>query len=103
MITIKARIYSPGDSIIFRGMIIQAYDPTNGTLIGSFRAGDGLKLLKQCNAVTHKDAKEKKAVTLYWIPPENATGQVAFKGTIVQKFTVYFQNLKAQLDPVPFK
>ncbi|KAK4337071.1 hypothetical protein RND71_043701 [Anisodus tanguticus] len=74
---IKVIVQAP-DGISFRGLIIQAYDPTNNQPIGSFQAGRGLKTIDSCSSVTHTDRKGKKSATLIWEAPEASVKREEF-------------------------
>ena len=79
---------------------MQAYDPNNQQPIGSFSSGRGLKTIDSCSAVTHTDRKGKRSATLIWDSPEGITqpGQIAFRATIVQRFSDFYTGLEAISD-----
>jgi len=100
------RHYRPGEKIPieiiqrerganFKGFLVQALDAETHTPIGSFVTGKGMQLLKECSAVTHTDAKAKKAVNLVWEGPYDRSGQVIFRATIVQRKDLFFANILA--------
>lgn len=82
----------------FKGLILQAFDPNNGELLGRFEAGRGLKTLDSCAAVTHSDRRGKRSATLVWEAPINRQGQVAFRATVVQRFSEFFVGLDSVLE-----
>lgn len=75
--------------------MVQAYDPETGQTIGSFQQGRGLKVLEQCSAVTHIDRRGKKSASLLWDPPSHGGGRVAFRGTIVQRYSDFYEGIDA--------
>lgn len=63
----------------FKGFLVQALDAESHHPIGQFVVGKGMQMLKECSAVTHSDAKPKKAVNLVWEAPYDRSGQVIFR------------------------
>lgn len=88
--TIKAPV-----GVSFRGLMIQAYNPSTGQPIGAFQSGRGLKVLDSCSAVTHMDRRGKRSAMLLWDPPGHRPGRVAFRGTIVERYSDYYEGLEA--------
>ncbi|KAI1280850.1 putative defense protein 3 [Halotydeus destructor] len=100
------RKYGSGDKIAveiiqrergvnFKGFLVQALDAETHQPIGQFIGGKGMQLLKECSAVTHTDAKQKKAVNLVWESPYDRSGEVIFRATIVQRRDLYYANILA--------
>lgn len=87
----------PGMS--FKGLMVQAVDADTGNPIGVFESGRGLKVIDSCSAVTHSDRRGKKAATLVWDAPNHANGRVAFRATVVQRFSEFFRGLQADINP----
>jgi len=83
----------------FKGLMVQAYDPQTNAVIGKFEAGRGLKTIDSCSAVTHTDNRGKRSATLLWTAPNTSNGLVAFRGTVVQRFSEIFSGLQAKIDP----
>ncbi|KFM66313.1 putative ferric-chelate reductase 1-like protein, partial [Stegodyphus mimosarum] len=83
----------------FEGFLVQAIDKMTGRLIGRFLDADGLYLMDECSAVTHKDNKQKTAVHLAWVAPLNQRGDVIFRGTIIERKTKYYEGLISRLEP----
>jgi len=83
----------------FKGLIVQAYDPHTNAVIGKFEAGTGLKTIDSCSAVTHTDRRGKRSATLVWTAPNTSSGTVAFRGSIVQRFSEFFTGLQSSVDP----
>lgn len=87
----------------FKGFLVQALDPQTFKFIGHFLPGEGLHLMPECSAVTHQNSKLKSAVGLLWKAPtgnllkNHLSGEVIFRATVVQKKTVYYQNLLAEV------
>lgn len=86
----------------FTGFLVQALKPKTLQFIGHFLPGEGLHLMPECSAVTHRNAKPKSAVGLLWRAPPRRTdtdtkGEVIFRATIVTTKTVFYQNLLAQV------
>lgn len=79
----------------FRGLMVQAYDPETGQTIGNFQQGRGLKVLEQCSAVTHMDRRGKRSATLLWDPPGQGGGRVGFRGTVVKRYSEYYEGIDA--------
>ncbi|RWS12380.1 putative defense protein 3-like protein [Dinothrombium tinctorium] len=86
------------DGLAFKGLVVQAYDPLTNLPIGSFQSGRGLKTLDACSAVTHTDKRGKRSATLIWIAPPNARGKVAFRATIVQRFSEFYYGINAEIE-----
>lgn len=59
--------------------MVQALDVQTNEYIGEFVPGAGMQVMKECAAVTHSDAKPKKAVHLIWQAPANRAGSVVFR------------------------
>ena len=87
----------PGVS--FKGLIVQAIDATTGQPLGLFEPGRGLKVLDTCSAVTHSDRRGKRAATLVWDAPQNGRGRVAFKASVVQRFSEFYTGLQSDVNP----
>ena len=84
---------APG--VPFKGLILQAFDPTTGELIGRFDPGRGLKTIDSCAAVTHSDRRGKRQATLIWEAPLNRQGRVGFRATVVQRFSEFWVGLES--------
>ena len=83
----------------FKGLMVQAVDENTNQPIGSFEGGRGLKLIDSCSAVTHSDNRGKRSATLVWNAPRGATpGRVAFKGTVVQRFSEFWTGLQSDVN-----
>ncbi|XP_074601274.1 putative ferric-chelate reductase 1 homolog [Brevipalpus obovatus] len=82
----------------FKGLMVQAYDPKTNSPIGRFLPGKGLKTYDSCSAVTHTDKRGKRGAMLIWEAPQGTSGRVAFRGTVVKKFSEFYENLQASLD-----
>ncbi|KAI1305267.1 putative ferric-chelate reductase 1 -like protein [Halotydeus destructor] len=99
--------YQPGDKVVvtvrghgasFKGLMVQAFDPNTFEVIGKFEPGRGLKMLDSCSSVSHSDRKGKRAATLVWQAPANKQGNVAFRATLVQRFSEYWAGIPATID-----
>lgn len=77
---------------------MQAVDENTNQRIGSFEEGRGLKILS-CAAVTHSDNRPKRQATLVWNAPSTGSGRVAFKGTVVQRFSEFWTGLQSDVNP----
>lgn len=74
----------------FKGFIVQALDGETHHPIGQFVVGKGMQLLKECSAVTHTDAKLKKAVNLVWEAPYDRSGSVIFRSVCSLLLCIFF-------------
>ena len=80
-------------------MMIQAYDPITGQTVGKFQPGRGLKTLDSCSSVTHSDRRGKRSATLIWDSPvDGQPGKVAFRGTIVQRYSEFYEGIESTLS-----
>ncbi|CAG2173904.1 unnamed protein product [Oppiella nova] len=95
---IKVTLNAP-QGYSFRGLIVQAYDPHTNAVIGKFEAGKGLKTIDSCSAVTHTDRRGKRSATLVWTAPNSGRGNVAFRATVVQRFSDFYTNLHSSVNP----
>ncbi|GFQ72765.1 reelin domain-containing protein [Trichonephila clavata] len=103
----SAESYRPGDQVIvyvqaptgtpFKGMMVQAYDPRTNNTIGEFLEGVGLKKIPECASMSHSDNRDKKSATLVWVAPQDS-GNVRFRGTIVQQFNTFYHGLSATVQ-----
>ncbi|RWS26245.1 putative defense protein 3-like protein [Leptotrombidium deliense] len=84
--------------ISFKGLIVQAYDPSTNQPIGNFLTGRGLKPMDTCSGVTHTDRRGKRSAVLIWQAPRNQRGKVSFRATVVQRFSEYFYGLLSELE-----
>lgn len=98
MILLTVVIRAPA-GISFKGLMVQAVDVNTNTPIGLFEAGKGLKTIDSCSSVTHSDRRGKRAATLVWDAPKDANGQVAFRATIVQRFSEFWTGLESDVNP----
>lgn len=85
--------------ISFKGLIVQAIDASTGQPLGLFEPGRGLKVLDSCSAVTHSDRRGKRAATLVWDAPQTGRGRVAFKASVVQRFSEFYTGLQSNVNP----
>ncbi|CAN7940167.1 unnamed protein product [Ixodes pacificus] len=86
--------YKPGDVITvtlssdaspFKGFLIKAFDE-NGKGVGSFRStGPDSRAYSHCSGITHTWRNLKKRVVVQWLAPEDRSGKVHFKATVVKK------------------
>ncbi|RWS17610.1 putative ferric-chelate reductase 1-like protein [Dinothrombium tinctorium] len=101
-----ARNFEPGERIgveifqrdsreNFKGFMVQALDAYLHQPIGQFVPTHGMKLLRECAAVSHSDSRPKKAVNLVWQAPPDHSGEVIFRATIVQSKELYYANILA--------
>ncbi|XP_023216395.1 putative ferric-chelate reductase 1 homolog [Centruroides sculpturatus] len=82
----------------FKGFMVQALDKETGKYIGKFIEAPGLAVMKECSAVSHSNPKPKIAVHLAWVAPNDHSGQVVFRATIVETKKVFYEGLQSQLD-----
>lgn len=95
-------IFTKHDDQSFRGFIVQAIDPQTFEFIGHFLPGEGLRLMPECSAVTHENARDKSAAALVWMPPDDRHwGEVIFRATIVANKNTYYENQISQVVPLP--
>ncbi|XP_015791427.1 putative ferric-chelate reductase 1 homolog [Tetranychus urticae] len=108
-LTQSHQTYQPGEKVrvdlkaltgqSFKGLMIQAYDPSTDKPIGRFLPGRGLKTYDSCSSVTHTDRRGKRGAMLIWEAPKNVSGQVAFKGTVVKRFSEFYEGIKSSVAP----
>ena len=108
-LTQSHQTYQPGEKVrvdlkaltgqSFKGLMIQAYDPSTDKPIGKFLPGRGLKTYDSCSSVTHTDRRGKRGAMLIWEAPKNVSGQVAFKGTVVKRFSEFYEGIKSSVAP----
>lgn len=58
----------------FRGFIIQAYDPTTGSMVGHFLPSADSRPIDSCSASTHRNNLNKHHISLTWVPPAFSAG-----------------------------
>ncbi|KAI9554365.1 hypothetical protein GHT06_019637 [Daphnia sinensis] len=88
----------------FKGYLIMAFDNKTDGVVGTFQiaSSDETSKTLDCfgvyeNAATHRSSSPKQSVTLEWIPPESFDGEVFFKATFVESYSVYWvQELSKQ-------
>ncbi|XP_015793482.1 putative defense protein 3 [Tetranychus urticae] len=96
--SVQVMVKAP-EGLSFRGMMVQAYDPSTGQTIGKWQEGRGLKMINSCSAVSHSDRRGKRSATLVWDAPEDRqSGKVAFRGTIVQRYSEFYEGLESTLS-----
>lgn len=79
--------------------MVQAVDSESKQPIGVFEPGRGLKTIDSCSAVTHSDPRGKRAATLVWDAPQGASGRVAFRATVVKRFSEFWTDMEAVENP----
>ncbi|XP_013794866.1 ferric-chelate reductase 1-like [Limulus polyphemus] len=101
--------YAPGDVVTvkirgsrdhsFSGFFVKAYDPATGAPIGKFQDGKGLKIYNSetCSGATHSDNVRKRGAVLVWEAPQSK-GRVAFKVTVLKRFSEFYTNLEPSLE-----
>jgi len=94
---VKVSVRAPR-GLSFKGLMVQAFDPITSELIGSFQGGRGLKAMDTCSAVTHSDRRGKRSATLLWVAPNSSPGSVAFRATIVQRFSEFYDPVNSVVD-----
>ena len=87
------------NGVSFKGLLVQAVDPSTNQPIGTFEPGRGLKTIDSCSAVTHSDARGKRSATLVWDAPQGTAGRVAFKSTLVKRFSEFWTGIEADENP----
>lgn len=93
-------VIKSADPHSFRGMLIQAYDPTTGQTVGKFQSGRGLKTIDSCSSVSHSDRRGKRSATLIWDAPANGqSGKVLFRGTVVQRYSEFYEGIESTISP----
>ncbi|XP_053211662.1 putative ferric-chelate reductase 1 [Panonychus citri] len=108
-LTQSHQTYQPGEKVrvdlkastgqSFKGLMVQAYDPSTDKPIGKFLPGRGLKTYDSCSSVTHTDRRGKRGAMLIWEAPKDVSGKVAFKGTVVKRFSEFYEGIKATAAP----
>ena len=81
----------------FKGFLIRAVDDSNKS-VGTFQILDtGMakcvncdKNDATCDSITHANNNRKMLVEATWTPPNDFTGTVFFRYTLVQSFTTYW-------------
>jgi len=98
--------FQPGDRIAveivqrqqgvnFRGFLVQALDAQTHEMIGDFLAGQGMQIMRECSAVTHGDHRPKRGANLVWLAPQDRSGEVLFRASIVVRKEEYYANMLA--------
>nr|XP_042909918.1 uncharacterized protein LOC107446588 [Parasteatoda tepidariorum] len=82
--------------------MVQAFDPDTGDTIGKFMEGNGLHDIEKCSSMTHSDPSDKKSATLIWIAPDDKSGKVNFRTTVVKEFNMFWVRMLAKVEPLPF-
>ncbi|XP_042146089.1 putative ferric-chelate reductase 1 [Ixodes scapularis] len=98
--------YKPGDVITvtlsseaspFMGFLIKAFDE-NEMDVGSFRStGPDSRAFSHCSGITHTSKNLKKKVVAQWLAPEDRSGKVHFKVTVVKEFKDFYHAIPSTL------
>ena len=72
-------VFQRSNNANFKGFIVQALNAETHQPIGQFLSSPGMKLVEECSAVTHSDAKPKKGVNLVWSAQVQSPGEVIFR------------------------
>uniref|UniRef100_A0A4D5S3I2 Putative reeler domain protein n=1 Tax=Ixodes scapularis TaxID=6945 RepID=A0A4D5S3I2_IXOSC len=98
--------YKPGDVITvtlsseappFMGFLIKAFDE-NGKNVGSFRStGPDSRAFSHCAGITHTWRDLKKRVVVQWMAPEDRSGKVHFKVTVVKQLKDFYHAIPSTL------
>ncbi|KAF7496143.1 Putative defense protein 3 [Sarcoptes scabiei] len=79
----------------FKGFFIYAVQPGSSDMIGTFQTNDKVKELScgSASAATHANEKSKNSITLTWKAPDNFSGEVEFKATVVKEFKKFWTGI----------
>ncbi|XP_040066571.1 putative ferric-chelate reductase 1 [Ixodes scapularis] len=98
--------YKPGDVITvtlssevspFMGFLIKAFDE-NEKDVGSFRStGRDSRAYSHCAGITHTWRNLKKRVVVEWLAPEDRSGKVHFKVTVVKQLNYFAHAIPSTL------
>nr|ASU41667.1 Reeler domain-containing gut protein [Ixodes scapularis] len=98
--------YKPGDVITvtlsseaspFMGFLIKAFDE-NEKDVGSFRStGPDSRAFSHCAGITHTWRDLKKRVVVQWMAPEDRSGKVHFKVTVVKQVEDFYHAIPSTL------
>ncbi|KAK2150640.1 hypothetical protein LSH36_397g02007 [Paralvinella palmiformis] len=118
VVTVSGNSYNPGDLLIvtissidgrtpFRGFILQARsDEDPEQKVGDFIPNDNAKI--NCvvegfggKTVTHVDPSEKTSLSVTWIAPALAAGDVQFRATIIETFEIYWMDITSDVISGP--
>lgn len=81
----------------FKGFFLYATKPGSNDMIGEFTANDKSKKLScgSASALTHANDNGKSSITVTWTAPDNFSGDVEFKATVVKEFKEFWTGLKS--------
>ncbi|XP_074859129.1 putative ferric-chelate reductase 1 [Carettochelys insculpta] len=109
-ISVSSTSFDPGDKIIvtlqgidnssFAGFLLQARTVTGDSIVGTFQITDQNTQGLLCNqvkssSVSHTNSSSKQTVTAIWVAP-SGTGNVQFRATVVQDFSVFWTDVRSQ-------
>ncbi|XP_067394341.1 putative ferric-chelate reductase 1 isoform X2 [Emydura macquarii macquarii] len=109
-ISTSSTSFDPGNKIIvtlqgvdnssFIGFLLQAREVRRDGIVGTFQIIDPNTQGLLCNqvqnsSVSHTNPNSKQSVTAIWIAP-SGIGNVEFRATVVQDFSVFWANVRSQ-------
>ncbi|KAG0443523.1 hypothetical protein HPB47_014822 [Ixodes persulcatus] len=81
----------------FMGFLIKAFDEDEKD-VGSFRStGPDSRAFSHCSGITHTSKNLKKRVVVQWLAPDDRSGKVHFKVTVVKEFKDYYHAIPSTL------